>query len=458
VGCGWHGWAAMGLRFGLGIPHGATSVLVISLLPGAGALARRYLAKASASRDVRAPAPVAGTAMPRGDWTERVVRYLPRPWMVWLPIAIYVLALTMVVILHGINTPTHTDDGTRLRAFSPFFAFEDTWPLVARTNILAMAGALPTFVPAVAWKLTGTPDHFHANYTILTHWIAFLALALGLAVRAERPRRGWATAFAVLSLPLFVYHLTSTYQDATVALFAGAALLCIIDYARSSDLADASRALLLTGILPMVKCGREAVGGALAAVVLAHLVWRRRRKLLPLVAPLLLALIPMVTYLAIRAAAVGGSAVAPLTDHLVPSLELATNATSPAAGGVRWTAAKIFGRALGQMGNAGMLYWALFLAMAVYWRKLLGWALGVPLAAALLIFAEVAVLTIWVLPDSTLDQGFVNRALLLPSVLFAIWLAALLTDPNPSRTVDKPMAPMDPSLPAGTEEVRSPPP
>jgi hypothetical protein len=82
-------------------------------------------------------------------------------------------------------------------------------------------------------------------------------------------------------------------------------------------------------------------------------------------------------------------------------------------------------------GNAGMLFWALPLGAAARWRDALRPALAVPLAAALLVLAQVAFSSIWVFPQWTLDQSTVHRALLTPSALLAAWLAALLTEPVP---------------------------
>ena len=57
-------------------------------------------------------------------------------------------------------------------------------------------------------------------------------------------------------------------------------------------------------------------------------------------------------------------------------------------------------------------------------RSGLGW----PLLAIAALFAEVAVSSIFLIPEFTLDQGTVNRALLVVSVPAAIWLAAAITD------------------------------
>lgn len=438
VGCGWYAWAAMVLRIGLGIPYCTATALVIALLPGAAALARRRLSPAPPpNKDAVNAIASEGCVC----WVDRVARWLPRPWKFWLPVALYVIAVTTTIALHGINTPTHTDDATRVRAFTPFLAVDDDWSPVAK-NLLIAAGALPTFVPTVAWKLTGRLDHFHINYTVLTHLAAFLSLALGLAVRAKLPQRGWATAFAVLSLPFLVYHLTSTYQDAVVALFAGAVLLFVLDYARSGDGADTARAFLLAAVVAMVKRDGAVVGGGLSAVVLAHLLWRRRRERIPVLVPALHAFAPAAVYLALAIAAAGRAWAAPIVDQAIARLEPTTTSAGLSTSGVPWMAAKTYGEALWQRGNAGMLYWVLPLAAVTQWHRLIRRALALPLVAALVVFAETTVSSIWLIPGFTIDQSTVHRALLAPSILLAVWLAALLTDTT--RDAQNPLVP-DPS-------------
>ena len=423
VGCGWYGLAAMALRFGLGVPYRAATALAIALSPGVFALALRRLRPV---RPLDGPSARGITPDAAAGSGDGLARWLPRPWKFWLPVIAYVIAVTMVIVLHGINTPTHTDDAIRVRAYTPFLALEDDWPRAAR-GLLVAAGALPTFVPTVSWVLTGSTDHFHVNYTVLAHLVAFLALAVGLGVRSRRPQRGWATAFAVLSLPFLVYHLTSTYQDAVVALFAGATLLFVLEYARSGDTVDAARAFLLAAALAMVKRDGLVVGATLAAALLAHLVLRRRRERIPVLMPALHALAPAALYGILTIASAGRELVAPIVAQGIAHLESAAIEVGASATSLGWRAARGFGEALWQRGHAGMLYWALPLAVVVRWRSVLCPAHAGPLVAALFVLAETAVASIWLIPEYTINGSTVHRALLSPSVLLAIWLAALLT-------------------------------
>src|SRR6185295_7562744 len=108
------------------------------------------------------------------------------------------------------DTPTQTDDGMRVRAFTPVLAFVDGWSDEARA-LLPVAGLLPTWAPTLAWRLTGTLDTFHVNAFVVVTLVMTLALVVALAAARGRPSEGWAGAFALLSLPLFVYHCTTTY-------------------------------------------------------------------------------------------------------------------------------------------------------------------------------------------------------------------------------------------------------
>ena len=172
AGNGWFALAAMVLRFLAGVPFSWPSAAAIVLAPPATWIVLRS--------QVRYNAPKPG-------------RWLPRPAWVFGPLAFFVLFTLFVVLLHGANTPTHTDDGVRVRAFAPMLALDDTWSTEAR-GLLVQAGPVPTFVPAFAWLFTGKVDHFHVNYVVLTDLIALVLLTTGMGISRGSPERGWASA------------------------------------------------------------------------------------------------------------------------------------------------------------------------------------------------------------------------------------------------------------------------
>jgi hypothetical protein len=80
-----------------------------------------------------------------------------------------------------------------------------------------------------------------------------------------------------------------------------------------------------------------------------------------------------------------------------------------------------------------MIYWVLPATIAVRARALIRSRLVWPLGAVAALFVEVAVSSIWIVPQFTVDHSTVHRALLVVSVPAALWLAAALTDAAAER-------------------------
>lgn len=422
AGSGWFGMACFVCRFGVGLPFSwPLAAAVLAAPPAAWLAALRARGRSPADgRDAEGERAVARHVGPR---------WIPRPLWLWLPVALYVAVVLAAVLLHGFDTPTHTDDGVRIRAFTPMLAFADAWPAEAR-GLLGMAGAVPTFVPAAAWVFTGSVNAFHVNYVVLTDLVALLALAVGLASERGVPERGWASALGLLSIPLFVYHCTSTYQDAVLAMFVGAAFLFAMEHARTSDPRDLGRAILVAVAAAMVKREGELVAATVLAALLAIAAWRRGRGApVPLARLALLVAAPAAALLAAKTAAFGWADASAIT-RLVASRVEAAPAAGPAAAseGLRGEALRAFLYALFRSGNAGGIYWVLAAALVVEARAAVRSRWLGPLAIVAMLLGEVTASSVWLFPEFTIDQTTVHRALLVATVPAALWLAALLVD------------------------------
>jgi hypothetical protein len=337
-----------------------------------------------------------------------------------------VLVVVVAAILHGANTPTHTDDGVRVRAFTPILAFEDSWNATARA-LFMMAGPVTTFVPSLGWSLSGTLDHFHVNYFVATSLVAFLLLAIGLATSRGAPERGWAQALAALSLPLFVYHCTSTYSDAVLALFLAAGALFAMEYGRKGDLSDALRAGLVLAVAATVKREGEVVAGTLLFLLLLQVGWNGRRtghrqllRLLPVVGA------PLVLFAAGKVACVGLAQAFPILDVLAAAPATGASGVQP---GQRAAAAAAFGQALFRSWNPGMVFWLLPLPLLLRPALVRSQRFAWSLAGGLLLLAETAYICVLSMPQFTLNETTVHRALLVPALLAACWVAAAASEP-----------------------------
>ncbi|HET8542460.1 MAG TPA: hypothetical protein VFL83_21480 [Anaeromyxobacter sp.] len=425
VGSGWFATIAPAMRFGVGLPLSAVGAVLVTLAPVAfwGALGMRR----------RAAAKTADGAGPLASAPAAPPYRLPRPLWAYLPMIAYVAIVAAAVLLHGVNTPTHTDDGVRVRAFAPMLAFADEWGAEARA-LFVMAGPIPTFVPALGWMLGGAGDPFHPNYAVLAELVALLFLAVGLPSARGSPERGWSSAFALLSIPLFVYHCTSTYSDAVLAMRVGGGVLLALEYARSRDRRDAERAFLLLGFAALVKREGELVAAVPAALLAAQLAAERLRgRAFPWVA-LACAAAPVALGAVAKVAAVGLAGAFPMFRVLVVESGLSDAPAAAVHPGLRMQAAAFFfDQALFRSGNAGMIYWVLPVAIVARARALVRSGLVWSLAAVGALLAEVAASSILIVPQYTLDQSTVHRALMVASVPAALWIAAALTDAAAER-------------------------
>jgi uncharacterized membrane protein len=95
---------------------------------------------------------------------------------------------------------------------------------------------------------------------------------------------------------------------------------------------------------------------------------------------------------------------------------------------VEQAARAFFSDALFRSGNQGMLYWIFAAVLVARAPSLRRRALAWPLLAVAALLVEVTVNSIVLVPNFTLDQGTVNRALLVASVPAALWVAAAIVD------------------------------
>jgi hypothetical protein len=399
AGSAWLGLASFTARGLLGVPSGPATAIAVLALPFAGWALR-------------------GRVRPRSP----AATWMPRPAWLFLPMAAWTLAVGAAVTLHGLNTPTHTDDAFRIRAYAPVLAVTGAWSPAAR-EVIVVAGPVPTYVPSLAWILGAAVDPTHVNAAVIATFLALLGLLVALGAARGLPEAGWGAAFAVTSMPFFAYHATSTYSDAWLGSFLAAGFAFLIAYGKGRDPADASRALLILLGAAMVKRSGELVALAVAAVLALQVVltdrnWRASaRRLAPWAGAYALTI--LVRVLSIR----GDRVFSPLA----PAVTVGAHASPlpPAA---------IFLEALFTDGNLNALWWLVAASALLLLPRIRREGMGWSLAALVLLTVQAAISAIWVSPEFTLNHGVVHRSLLPVSAAAAVWVAALLASVSGGST------------------------
>jgi len=417
VGAAWFALGAFAARSLAGIATGGWVAAAILALPVAGWAVSRL--RPSAAR-IRREAPPA-----------RQAHWLPRPVGVFAPMVVWILVAAVGVTMHGASTPTHTDDAYRVRGLAPVLVARGDWTYEARA-VVAMAGAIPAFVPALPWVAGAPIEPLHVGWASVLTFLALLGVVIGLGAARGSPRVGWGSAFALTTMPLLLYHWTSTYSDAWLAAYLGAAFAFLVAYGRWGEEGDAGRALLLLLGVAMVKREGELLALPVIMLLLAQVAWQGRRDGLRAVTRLLGPCIALPVMLAARVATVGVDGAFPFlraaADRATGPTAATDAAVSLAGGGASPSPARIFLDAMFSDGNLGILYWVLVASLVLLFPRVrrngLAWS-GLALGVLL---AETAASALWLYPQFTLDHSTVHRALLPVSAAAAVWLAALLAD------------------------------
>ena len=342
--------------------------------------------------------------------------------LVYLLLFSMVLAVLVLVFLHGKNTPTNTDDAVRLRAFTPMLVYENN--LTGKTTPLILNnGIFPSFVPILSWQLARRIEHFQFNYFILINFLFFLtAIYLFPAIR-QKPQQGILNLFLVLSIPLFVYHATTTYVDTLYVIPFSLSFLIMTFYFQERSSRDFRIFLLLMTITCFSKSEGEITGITALCVMLTYLITKRYRREsnLPLKKEWLL-IIPFVLYLIIRNFVSPNQLISLLL--VKGDLSAANQAITGSSPPNRAKALTIFWESLFSSGNFGVLFYVLSFNVAYYLRSICQSPFVWPLVALVLLFLEIFYNAIFLTPQFTIDKTTIHRSLMILAVSSALFLAS----------------------------------
>lgn len=358
------------------------------------------------------------------------------PWL-WGSVTIVTLLVLVLIVLHGTNTPTHTDDAMRLRAYTPFLAYRgDLTPAAARA--LLSNGAVVSFVPLPGWQLSDNPSHFHVNYLILTSLLFFCLLLYASCCDSGRPEQGLGTVFLLTALPLYVYHLTTTYSDALCATFFAGALFFFARHAERRDTASVAALFLFLLLTAMVKNEGEIMALTVLGVFLLSAAWACWRERTLAWQPLAVGLAVLAAYLLVKNLHAPNNLVQTVWRAVTRALEWGVPAAP--GSGMRKAAKAVASVAPGRVqavfwggffssGNYGIIFYLLPAFCAWRWRHLWRLRLGWAVAALLLVAAEVYLNGVHIHPQWTLDQSTLHRSIMCLAVGSAIIVGCLLVPP-----------------------------
>lgn len=413
VGSAWFALGAFALRAVAGVAPGGLVAVALLGLPVAGWAAVRPWKKVPGGQV--APAPDPG------------VRRLPRPAWIFAPMVTWTLVVAVGVVIHGASTPTHTDDAYRVRGLAPVLVASGDWSGQAR-QIVAMAGPIPSFVPALPWMFGAPIEPLQVQWASILSFLALVGVVAGAGASRRTPEAGWGGAFALASIPLLAYHATSAYSDAWLASYMGCALAFLVAYGRTGDPADAGRTLLLLLGAAMVKREGEILAAPAIGILLAQVAWRSRQEGWRTTARLLGICSAGLVVVASRVVAVGVDSAFPFLRAAAARAGAASAAvaTSPATAQAQARPGVIFVQSLLVDGNVGILYWVLLLSVVALFPRIRSAGLAWSGAALAVAFAQTAASALWLYPQFTIDHSTVHRSLLPVSAMAAVWVAALL--------------------------------
>ncbi|MGD0093116.1 MAG: hypothetical protein ABSE73_24655 [Planctomycetota bacterium] len=358
----------------------------------------------------------------------------------YVVLAAVAAAILVLIILHGKNTPTNTDDGLKLRAYTPMLVYQGLLNPKAVYLILAN-GSYASFVPVLGWQLQGSINHFHVNYLQLTVLFFFLLTTFMSGVLRKQPQMGIVAAFLLLSLPLFAYHETSTYLDSTYALMFAAAFLYVVRYCAEPDEVLLKHFLLFTFLTALVKQDGEilALTSLAFGTAMVALGYRRNRKLPWKV--LAAAGAVLLLYALVKLTNGGNNLIAGVYHALVRSLGGTPAVEAPPMPGGSWEAdVYFFGKAsaysmtdlsnmffygLFDSGNFGIVFYVFIASAAYHWRTIWRARLLLPMLLFLALLGEVFVNAVFLHQESTMVQAGLHRYVMAPAVTASVFIGLI---------------------------------
>lgn len=345
-----------------------------------------------------------------------------------LPLILLAAITVAVMALQGASTPPVSDDVVRVRLAEPVGQYFTT---VIPLYQCFQNGIWANYVPQLFWHMGGM-DFFTMQYLVLFTVVFALILVFQALLLEKRPAAAAYALFMPTALPFFVFHGTVSQLDILAACFFGLGFFFFQLFAWKGDENYFYTSIIFFTLTLLSKNSSETLTfiglGFLAAAVAAR-VWRGGP---PPAKKAILFILPLLIYFVLKEIArpspsqlqfLAGqpiTASSPYITHHIGKGAVAAVKWNELLAGIRYS--------LFSSGHFGILFYALGLSMAVFFRKIFSsrhiWGLGLLTA----VLGSMVTYYLFVFNDPLAQQAQINRALLTPAVATALFLAMLWGD------------------------------
>lgn len=409
VGAGYFSFVNSIFYFGLGINTGIITSITIVAIP----IMIFGIVWAKYKTDNKYVPPVASKKTNRFKIYERIL------------IGIIILTL-IIIVCHGASTPSNGDDSFRIRAYTPFLVYDNITDENAK-SLIFQNGVWPTFLPLLFWHLNGQPEQFYLNYLNLTTLIAFITILYFAPLVSGNEKQGLYNAFAILSIPLFIYHGTSTYMDIVLIMVFALGYLFFSMYLKSNEMIDIKLAILFFILTFLIKDKGGIAGITGIFMIIAYWLYGKYKRsekswktIATFAVPLALFLVFLVLYslnIDTLAQKVNVSKSIFLKNPKVPSEFIAA---------LQYKAYGLF-HSLFLSGNFGILFYVFMANVFLYARRIFLTKLIWEFILTSIIFIQIFMYMVVIYVRVDMHQAIVHRVVMMLAVICSLFLVSLWT-------------------------------
>lgn len=338
----------------------------------------------------------------------------------------YILLTLIIIVSHGASTPSVGDDSFRIRAYTPFLAYDNIIDEEA-TSLIFQNGVWPTFLPLLFWHINGQPEQFYLNYINLTTLIAFLTILFYAPVERGNEKQGIYNTFVILSIPLFVYHGTATYVDILLIMVFALGYLYFSMYIKSNGKADIKLAVLFFLLTFLIKDKGGIAGITGLSMITAYWLYgsyKRSEKSWKTIATFAIPFVLFLIFITLYSLNIDT-----LTQKINVSKSIfLKNPTMSGEfiGAFKYKAYGLF-HSLFLSGNFGILFYVFVANVLLYARRIFTTKLIWEFILTSIVFMQIFLYMVVIYARVDMHQAIVHRVVMMLAVICSLFLVSLWT-------------------------------